>query len=250
MRKAVVAAVAGFILVVPGAVSAADAGAFTARQVEEIETTVRAYLKKHPEVILEAAEALREREAEMSRARTRETLERIRPELERNPGTPVLGNPKGNVTIVEFFDYRCGYCKSVYPKIMKVVNEDGNVRLAMKELPILAPDSEAASRAALAADRQGKYGAFHQAAMAHRGAFDDEAIQSLGKKVGLDMARMKADMTAPATDAELERNRDQARVLELSGTPAFVIGETIVPGMASPETLKELVAAARKKHGG
>lgn len=242
---AVTVAIAGLLALAPANVMAADSDVFTQKQVEGIEAIVQAYVRKHPELILEAVETLRDREQEMTQATTKNALTKMRGEIENDPDAPVLGNPKGDVTVVEFFDYRCGYCKVVFPTIMKAVTDDGKTRLVMKELPVLAPDSEVAARAALAAHKQGKYAAFHQAAMKHRGAFDEESLKTIAGQIGVNVARLFSDMNDPAIEQMLSRNRDQAGALGLSGTPAFIIGDTLVPGKVELPVLKELIGKAR-----
>lgn len=238
------AAMAVLLAVAPSA-RAADQ-ALTPAQVEAVEKIVHAYIVQHPEVIMEAAQALQEREDAAHAAQVRDALGKMRKDLERDPDTPVLGNPNGDLTLVEFFDYKCGYCKMAYKGVMKSVADDGKVRLVLKELPILAPDSVAVARAALAANAQGKYGEFFAAAMAHRGSYDEETIKDIAKKVGLDVARMQKDMNGPTVDRALDRNRDLAKALRVEGTPLFILGDTIVPGMVTEETLKTMFAKARK----
>jgi protein-disulfide isomerase len=135
----------------------------------------------------------------------------------------------------------------VVPALTQLLKDDRNLRLVLKELPILGPDSVVAARAALAAEAQGKYAAMHHALLAHRGSIDDAVIARLGASAGLDVARLKADMAKPEIAAMIDRNRALARALSLTGTPAFIVGDTIVPGAADLDTLKTLVAQARKR---
>jgi protein-disulfide isomerase len=214
---------------------------------EQVEQIVREYLLSNPEIIVEAIEGLegkRRRAAEMSQ---RDALGTRRDQLNNDPDSPVAGNPNGDVTVVEFFDYRCPYCKQVAPTLTQLLQEDGKVRLVFKELPILGPDSVVASRAALAARAQGKYAQMHEALLRHRGTFDEQAIAKIATDAGLDAARLKADMAKPEISAIIDKNRQLARDLSLTGTPAFIVGDKVVPGAADLNTLKMLVADARKR---
>src|SRR5690606_36261478 len=146
---------------------------------------VREYILENPDIITEAVQILQQREDDEQKAKQQATLKERHKELfEPSEGT-ILGNPKGDVTIVEFFDYNCGYCKSVFPSLMDILKEDGKVKLVLKELPILGPASITASRAALASRKQGKYSAFHQALLSRKGAVNDEGVYDTADQVGL-----------------------------------------------------------------
>jgi protein-disulfide isomerase len=163
-----------------------------------------------------------------------------------DPRSPVAGNPAGDVTIVEFFDYHCTYCKAVSGPLDELLAKDKGVRLVLKEYPILAEDSVVAARAALAASAQGKYWEFHQALMAYRGKFDMPTLKSIAVSVGVDADRMEADMAAASMSEDLRGNRALGDALGVQGTPTFVIGNRIIPGALSADDLKQLIAAARK----
>ena len=214
-----------------------------------VETIVREYLLAHPEVIVEALQSMQERERLAAEARQREGLQALRAELETSDTSPVMGNPEGDVTIVEFFDYRCPYCQRAAGMLSDVLGADDRIRLVLKEWPILGPDSLVASRAALAADLQGKYEALHQAIFAYNGDLTETTILALAKSIGLDTERLQKDMNDPRVTAEIERNQELARKLAIRGTPAFIVGETIVPGAVSPEELRALVAQTREARG-
>jgi len=214
---------------------------------EEIEQIVREYLLNNPEVILEAIEGLEEKRRAEAEAAQRRALSSRREAIFNDPTSPVAGNPRGDVTVVEFFDYRCPYCKQVAGALARLLKEDGNVRFVFKELPILGPDSVVAARAALAAKAQGRYVDMHQALMRARGTLDEATVLRIAGDIGLDTARLKADMGRSEIDDVFERNRQLARELSISGTPAFVIGNQIIPGAVDFETLKKLVADARRR---
>ena len=214
---------------------------------EQIEQIVREYLINNPEIIVEAIEALEQRQKQATQAGQKDALAAQQEQLYRDPDAPVLGNPAGDVTVVEFFDYRCPYCKQVAPSLAQLLKEDGKVRLVLKEFPILGPASVVAARAALAAHAQGKYAAMHAALLDHPGTFDEEVVTRIASKAGLDTARLKQDMAKPEITAMIERNKELAQALSLTGTPAFIVGNTVVPGAVDLETLKLLVAETRKR---
>ncbi len=219
----------------------------TTEQRRAVGEIVREYLRKHPEVLLEAIQALREKQEAETRDKAKVALSTRRGELENDPATPVGGNPQGNVTIVEFFDYRCGYCKRVFPAIQELLKADGNIRYVFKEFPILGPESRVASRAALAVWNQDrdKYMAFHTALMSARGSLSEKRVLSIAADTGLDVAKLKAGMADPAIDQALAKTHALARALNINGTPAFVIGDNLIPGAIDIATLKHLVSQVR-----
>jgi protein-disulfide isomerase len=215
-------------------------------QKEEVEKIMRDYFLAHPEFMVEvlhAAEAkLKEEKAEESKL----LIAAKQGELFHDETAPIGGNPNGDVTIVEFFDYRCPYCKQVEPSLEALIKEDPKLRIVYKEFPVLGPASIYASRMALAARMQGKYAAFHDAMMAAKGQIAEETILKVAKSVGLDMDKAKADMRAPEIEDQLKRNYTLAQELDIQGTPAFVVGNKLIPGATDIDNLKKLVAAARK----
>ena len=224
----------------------AVAQGFSPDQKKAIEDIVRAYILKNPEIIREAVEALQAKEQQSAEERRVEAIAKLKDELVSDPTSPVLGNPSGDVTVVEFFDYRCPYCKPTAPVVDQLVKEDGRIRRVMKEFPILGPESLFASRVALAAKAQGKYEALHRLLIGAKGALDQDTVMKFAEKAGADMERLKRDMHAPVIDEVLKKNRDLAGALEITGTPAFIIGNEFVPGAAELDTFKAIVARARK----
>ena len=168
-------------------------------------------------------------------------------ELFKDPTSPVGGNPNGDVTIVEFFDYQCGYCKRVFPRLEKLLIDDSNLRFVFKEMPILGPNSVFAARAALAARKQGEkqYVAFHKVMMASRGSLNKASVLRFATDAGLDVERLKGDMEDDNINDMIRRNLKLADALSINGTPAFVIGDTIVRGAVDLLKLKILVERAR-----
>ena len=165
-----------------------------------------------------------------------------------DPATPVGGNPHGDVAIVEFFDYRCPYCKQVQPSIAETARSGSAICGSFyKELPVLGPASVTAAHAALAAQQQGKYEAFHGAMMAARGQISDDTVYKVAGSVGLDVEQLKKDMAAPEIAQALKANLALADALNIHGTPAFIVGDKIVPGAVDLDALKDMVADARKR---
>ena len=212
---------------------------------QEIETVVREYLRAHPEVVLEALQEMERREQERQRAQRVEAIRAHLAQLTQDPGSPVGGNPQGRVTIVEFFDYQCGYCKRQVGELKKLLQTDADVRLVYKDLPILGPPSVFAARAALAARKQGKHEALHDALMATNEPLTEAVVLKVAAQSGLDVARLEKDMADPSVSEALDRNFQLQRALNIEGTPAVIVGTEFIPGAASFETLKALAARAR-----
>ncbi len=251
-RSALIGLVATALMVLPVAAPVADDDnkrGFSDLQKEEIEALVRDYILQHPEVIMESLAIMQAREQAEKDEALQQALIAHRPALEADPGDPVIGNPDGDVTIVEFFDYQCGYCKSVLGPLMDLVTADGNIRLVLKEFPILGPESEIAAAASLAAHRQGLYEPFHVALLGLRGRLSQDVIWQVAREVGLDIARLQKDMTDPAIQAQIQKSYRLAQVLNIQGTPAFTIGAELVPGAIGREQMAALVAQARANGG-
>lgn len=224
------------------ATSLAQADPLTPAQQDAVEKIIHDYIVNHPDLLLDAIQgAQAKRDADASR----QAIAAKRDLLLHDPTSSVGGNPDGDVTIVEFFDYRCPYCKEVEPSLEALLKEDGKLRIVYKEFPVLGPASVYASRLALAARAQGKYDAFHHDMMATKGTIDDGVVDRVAKSVGIDMEKIKTALADPAIDRIIRSNLTLAEALDIQGTPAFIIGDTLVPGVAEITTLKKLVAAAR-----
>jgi protein-disulfide isomerase len=213
----------------------------------EFDRRVRAYLLGNPEIIGEALQNLEVRQQAAEQSEVKEVVKRRSDEIFRDPASPAGGNPEGDVNLVEFFDYNCPYCRQVVPDMIKAEANDPKLRLVYKEFPILGPNSRFAAKAALAAHRQGKYVAFHQALMQAKGIVDEARVLSTAAAVGLDAERLKADMEDPAIQAAIDRNLALARALRIDGTPGFVIGEQIVRGAVDLDTMERFIREAREK---
>ena len=166
--------------------------------------------------------------------------------LQDDRDSPVLGDPHGDVTIVEFFDYACSYCKAVEPRLESALRSDAHVKLILKEFPILTPESLTAARASLAARRQHKYREFHEALMAYRGPWNEEAVFSTAKSVGLNTDRLRHDMAAPAIANEIIENFNLARGLRIFQSPAFIVGDHILTGPSAQIDFPRVISEARR----
>ena len=212
---------------------------------QAIEELIEAFILENPEVVLRSIEGMRERERLQVERETKTKLIALADDIFYSPGDPVIGNPNGDVTVVEFLDYRCGYCKKFFTTLSALIAEDEQLRVVFKELPILGPPSERVARIALAASRQDLYLEFHSAMMNMRGSFDEDRIFAIAEEIGLDMDRLRSDMASTETEAVLENASDLARQLSVTGTPAIIVGSNIVRGAIDKGRLKAMVAAAR-----
>lgn len=233
-------------LAVSAAAAPARADDFTPAQKTAIDKMIHDYLLAHPEVLIEAVQAADDKMKADAHDKAQQALADKRKEVFDDPSSPTSGNPHGDVTMVEFFDYRCPYCKQVEPSLEKVLADDKKLRFVYKEFPVLGPVSTTAARAALAARKQGKYDAFHRAMMAAKGQISDQTVMDVAGSVGLDIVQLKRDMSSPEVDKTLKADMALADALDISGTPAFIVGNTIIPGAVSLDELKQSIADARK----
>lgn len=211
----------------------------------EFEQRVRNYLIQNPEVLVEAMQVLEERRRAEEQNEAQVAIAQYRDELLFSEHSPVVGNPQGKVTLVEFFDYNCPYCRQVAPLMDEALTTDPDLRIVYKEFPILGPNSVFAAKAALAAARQDAYQQFHEAIMASTGSADEAGVLAIAEQLKLDMEKLRSDMQSPEIQAEIERNLKLASALRINGTPGFVIGEEIVRGATNLETMKSLIDKAR-----
>ena len=215
----------------------AEAPVNTRMQVEEI---IKDYIMKNPQVIIDSLNKMQDQQMADQVKKAAEGVKTHQKELFEDATSPVVGNPKADVTIVEFFDYHCGYCKHSLPVVAQILKDDPNVKFIFKELPILSPDSELASRAALAVSRinKDKYFDFHSALMKSTGTFSDKSIADIATKLGIDAAKLKTEMEKPEIKQVLEANQKLATAIGVSGTPAFVLGNEMIPGAIDVAGLK------------
>jgi len=212
---------------------------------EAVREIVREYLLEQPEIIEEAIRELQARQQADRMARTRDALAANRTALVDHPMSPVSGNPDGDVTLVEFFDYQCGYCKRSLGTVVELIESDPELRIVWKDFPVLGEVSTFAALASMAAQKQGLYLEFHKALMGASGRLTEESVMETASRVGLDVERLQQDMADPEIVAYLQDTQRLAEELGIGGTPAFVIGNTLVPGAVDGATLRRLIGEAR-----
>ena len=194
-----------------------------------VESIVHDYILEHPEILPQAMENLQQRQASAQLADVRQSVETP------FPGA-VLGNPEGTRTLVEFSDFACGYCRQSLPDVKQLIARNPDLRIVVRELPVISPSSPDAAKMALAAAEQGKYEAFHDAMYA-AGQVDPETIEAVAKKVGLDMDRAREVAASPTVEEEIRRNLQMANRLGFTGTPSWVAGEELISGAVGMDRL-------------
>lgn len=224
----------------PALVAQATKSPFDSSQKAAIESIVKEYLLNNPEVMLEIQTALEGKMEKLQAEKLKSALKDNAAQIFRSAGAPVAGNPNGDIPIVEFFDYNCGYCKRAFGDVAKAVEQDPKIKLILNELPILSKGSEEGARVALAAGLQGKYWDAHRALIAIRGEVNQaSALKAVEKIAALDQAKLKKDLTSDAVNAEIKRVRDLAQKMGIQGTPHFLIGDRAIPG--APGNLLEQI---------
>jgi protein-disulfide isomerase len=219
----------------------ANATQFSAEQKAAIQDIVKQYLVTNPEVFLEIQSALEAKMAKEEADKTKAMVAENAKEIYRHPDAPLAGNPNGDITVVEFFDYNCGYCKRGFPDVVKLIETDKNVRFVFKEFPILRDESEQASKVALAARIQGKYWEVHRELIETKGLVNEAVALKVAEKHGLDMVKLKADMASPEVKGEIEGVKVLAKKMGINGTPHFLVGDQAIGG--APENLYDLLEA-------
>jgi protein-disulfide isomerase len=207
-----------------------------------LNSIIEDFIRNNPEIVRDTLIALAAHE-EAERKQT--GLAKVRDDQ----GDPVMGNANGTITLYEFSDYNCGYCKRVFEPIQQLVRDNPDVRLVIKEFPILSQSSLVAAKAAIAAEMQGKFGDYHIAMMTYRGQITDAVVMRMAAQAGVDIEQLKSDMESPKTMAIIQRTREAAAALEINGTPGLVVGDTIVPGAIGLDELVKLITEERNKQG-
>ena len=215
---------------------------FTSVDKAKLDEMIRTYIEENPGVIRDALQQLAEREE-------REQKLAALAFLEMSEGDPVLGNPDGSLVIYEFSDYNCGYCKRVFGPIQEVLAEDDDIRVVVKEFPILSQSSMVAAQAAIAAQMQGVFPQYHVTMMTNPGAISMDTILAAARDAGADIDQLQRDMRSTETAAVINRTRMSAEQLQISGTPGLIIGSTIIPGAISGDELRRLIAGERARRG-
>ncbi|WP_045835409.1 DsbA family protein [Hyphomicrobium sp. 99] len=226
----------------------AGGSAFTDEQKKALGDIIKDYLVKNPEIMFEVQSALDEKTQKEQDAKLKAFMAENAKSIYRSPDSAVAGNPDGDITVVEFFDYNCGYCKHGLPEVQKLLKDDKNVRFVFKELPILSKGSEEAAKVALAAKRQGKYWEFHQALLGSKGQANEASALKVAEGLGLDMTKVKADMASDDVKNELLAEMKLAKTMGVNGTPHFLVGDKSIPGAPDDlhDQLEALVSDFRK----
>jgi protein-disulfide isomerase len=236
-------------LALPAALPA-QAQSFSADQREEIGHIVKDYLVAHPEVIQDVMAELEKRQQSAEAEKHRAAVVENKATIFTSPHQVVLGNPQGNVTMVEFFDYNCGFCKRALGDMLDLIKSDSNLKFVLKEFPVLGEGSVEAARVAVAARMQDttgkKYIEFHQKLLGSRGAADKMRALAVAKEVGFDMARIEKDMGSDEVKKTIEENMKLAEALGVIGTPNYVVGEEVVRGAVGIDALPAKINAERK----
>lgn len=208
------------------------------------DAAIERYIRAHPEVIEQSLQAMEAKREADQKEHQKVALKAKQYELLHDPLSPVSGNPKGEITVVEFYDYRCGFCKKAASAVTELQKVDPRVRVVYKDFPILGEPSEIAAKAALASQAQGKHQAFHEALLASHADMTKESVLKIAAKTGLNTKRLEADMADPKWKTVIAKNRALARELGIAGTPGFIVGNELVPGALDLNGLKELIARA------
>jgi protein-disulfide isomerase len=223
---------------------------FSIDQRHEIEGIVKDYLVQHPEVLQDAMDALDKQQKQADADKARVTIKENNATIFNSPHQVVLGNPQGSVTMVEFFDYNCAFCKRALPDMMSLLKTDPDLRFVLKEFPVLGPGSVEAAHVAVAARMQDptgkKYIEFHQKLLGGRGAADKERALAVAKEVGFDMARLEKDMDSDEVKQTIDEDMKLADALGVNGTPSYVVGDEVVVGAVGIDALKDKIKAQQK----
>ncbi|HBM41465.1 MAG TPA: hypothetical protein DD402_16690 [Sulfitobacter sp.] len=212
---------------------------------DRIKELVLEAIRENPGIVFEAAQLFEQQQQALQAQAAAQVLDTEKATLENDPNAPVLGNPDGDVTVVEFFDYNCPYCRQVKPEMEALLAADPNVRVVYREWPILGDGSVFAARAALASRNQGKYEEFHWAMMQLKERAEEASILRTAEDIGLDVAQLRRDMNGPEIEEHIQTSMRLAQSLGFSGTPSFVIGDSLAPGLIQADQMIELVDQAR-----
>lgn len=245
-RRAIVLVTATF-LALP---AAAPAQTFSPDQRQQIEGIIKDYLVAHPEVVQEVLTAVDKHQKEAEAQQARATITANKATLFNSPHQVVLGNPQGKVRMVEFFDYNCAFCKQALPDMIKLIQNDHDLRFVLKEFPVLGEGSVEAARVAVAARMQdptgAKYLVFHQKLLGGRGVADKARALAVAKEVGFDMARIEKDMASDEVKTTIAEDMKLADVLGVNGTPSYVVGDELVVGAVGFDELKKKIETLQR----
>ena len=203
-------------------------------------------IRENPQIIMEAVQLLEQQQAATQADAAADVPKNQLQSLEHDPNAPVLGNPDGDVTVVEFFDYNCPYCRRAMSEVQGLLDADQDVRLVYREWPILSEGSVFAAKAALAAREQDKYEEFHWALMGMEERAEEASVMRLAEEIGLDVKRLRTDMDEPEVQEHIDESMRLSQALGFNGTPSFVIGDDLVPGFVEQDQLEALVDKTRE----
>jgi protein-disulfide isomerase len=237
------------LLVAALPLTSAVAQGFSPTQRAEIVQIVRDALKADPSILRDAVSAMEADGARHADEVATAAIKALGPVLSQRDGDPVAGNPKGHVTVVEFYDVRCPYCRRMLPTLASLIAKDADVRIVYKDMPVLGPGSMLGAKALLAAQKQGGYQRLHDALMTGSPEINEGVVKTQAQRLGLDWGRLKADMDSAEIQSRIDFNLGLARRLELQGTPAYVIGGKLLPGAVDLAELQAAVAEARRAGG-
>lgn len=223
------------------------AGSLSPEQKSEIQELVRSYLLDNPELLREMATKLEAKDKQAEDDMRGKALKTLAPEIFKTASDPSIGNPKGDVTIVEFMDYNCGWCKKSMAEVSTILKADEKLRVVFKEFPIFGEHSEYAARAALAAAKQGKYWELHQAMFSHEGQVTTDVVNQLAEGLGLDMKKLKSDIESKEIGEHIAANMQLGKQLAINGTPAFIIDDQVHGGYLPLDGMLASVAEVRAK---
>lgn len=231
------------LVLLAGLAAPAFAEDFTREQIDQF---IKEYIDKNPQAIIDSVNNYGKSQQEEENKKAGEAIKQNMDWLLNNKNHAEAGNPKGDVTIVEFFDYNCGYCKQALSDLMALIEQDKNVRLVFVEVPILGESSLAAAKWALAANKQKLYLEYHIALMRHRGTLNEDVFLDAAKKIGVNIEQLKKDKDDPEITKTMDDNLKMASTIGISGTPGFVIGDQLIRGYVGLDGIREAVAEARK----
>ncbi len=235
------------LAVLPFTLTEAKAQEFSDSQKAEIKNIFDEYLSNSGEKILESVNGYQAKLAEQDRIEASKKAAGFVDTLKDKKGAPMAGNPDGDVTMIEFFDYNCGYCRKALNEIKTVLKDDKNLKVIFIDMPILGPASLEASKWSLAANKQGKYFEYHKALMDHNGQKDKAVFEKLAKEVGLDVKQLAKDKDDESIAKLLDENIAQAQSIGIRGTPGFIVAGELTPGYMPADEIKKIIAKARKK---
>jgi protein-disulfide isomerase len=241
--------IAATLFLASPAATSAQAQTFSTDQREEIGNVVKEYLLAHPEVMQDVMAELDKRQQAAEAAKHRAAVAETKATLFSSPHQVVLGNPHGSITMVEFFDYNCGFCKRALSDMLDLLKTDSNLKFVLKEFPVLGEGSVEAAHVAVAARMQDvtgkKYIEFHQKLLGGRGQADKAHALAVAKEVGFDMARIEKDMNSDEVKKTIDEDMKLADALGVNGTPSYVVGDEVIVGAVGIDALREKIKAER-----